>query len=108
MNKPPMFNWMIVAASLPKGAITETTARVPSVISLALSAITMVLGMRGLLALPGQTCMGLSIILSFEIMAKANLAEIELVFALLVTLSLWSWFWLYCRGVMGLRLWLLP
>jgi len=105
--KPPLFNWLIIAASLPQGEITEFSARLPSVICLALLSVIMVLGMRRFLKLEGLIFLGLSIILSIELMSKAQLAEIEMVFTFLVTLSLWSWYWLNKSNPDGILQWLL-
>jgi len=106
--KPPLFNWLIVAFSLPGGEVTEFTARLPSVVFLLLTAFIMVVGMRRYLSLPGQIFLGFAILLTPELMAKANIAEIEVVFVFLVTLSIWSWYWLYDRGCSGIKLWIAP
>ncbi len=106
--KPPLFNWLIVAFSLPGGEVTEFTARLPSVVFLLLTAIMMVVGLRRYLSQSGQLFLGLAILLTPELMAKANIAEIEIVFVFFVTLSIWSWYWLYDRGCSGIRLWFIP
>jgi len=106
--KPPLFNWMIIAASLPGGEVTEFSSRLPSVISIALLSVIMIMGMRKYLSLEGLIFLSLSIALSIELMSKAQLAEIEMVFTLLVSLSLWSWFWLNKAATNGVRQWLLP
>jgi len=106
--KPPLFNWLIVASSLPEGVVNEFSARLPSVIFLVLTAVIMVVGMRRYLSLPGQIFLGFAILLTPELMAKANIAEIEIVFVFLVTLSIWSWYWLYDRGYAGTKLWTVP
>ncbi len=106
--KPPLFNWLIAAFSSPGGEVTEFTARLPSVIFLLLTAIIMVVGLRRYLSQSGQLFLGLAILLTPELMAKASIAEIEIVFVFFVTLSIWSWYLLYDRGCTGIRLWFIP
>jgi 4-amino-4-deoxy-L-arabinose transferase-like glycosyltransferase len=107
--KPPLFNWLIAATSLPNNKeITEFTARLPSVLALALLTAVMVLGMRRFISIRGQTFLGIALLLTPELMRKATLAEIELTFTLLVTLSIWTWYWRYHQQKSGLRLWLMP
>lgn len=107
--KPPFFNWLVAATSLPNSKeITEFTARLPSVLTLALLTATMVIGMRTFLSIRGQMFLGVALLLSPELMRKAMLAEIELTFTLLVTLSIWTWYWNYHRQRSGLGLWLVP
>jgi len=106
--KPPLFNWLIVAFSLPGGEITEFTARLPSVVFLLLTAIIMVVGLRRYLSQSGQLFLGMAILLTPELMAKATIAEIEIIFVFFVTMSIWSWYWLYDRGYTGIRLWFIP
>lgn len=108
LNKPPLFNWLIAAASAPSGKVTELTARLPSVVALAALAIFMVWVTRSFLPPPGQWFLGLAMVLAPELMHKAVLAEIEIVFTLLVSASLWLWFELDRRGARGLWLWLPP
>jgi 4-amino-4-deoxy-L-arabinose transferase-like glycosyltransferase len=106
--KPPLFNWLIVAASYPGGSVTEFTARLPSVMSLALLAVTMVIGMRRYFSAAGLAMLGGALVLAPELMLKGFQAEIELLFTFLVTLSLWSWFWAFNRNAAGARLWMFP
>lgn len=108
LAKPPIFNWTIAAASAPVGEVTEFTARLPSVIALGLTALLLVFTVGRRLGPPGQWLLGLSVPLTGELMHKAVLAEIDLVFTLLVTASLWVWFELDQRGRRGLALWLPP
>lgn len=106
--KPPLFNWLIVAASYPEGEVTERTARLPSVACLALLAVSMVLGLRHYFSLSGLALIGGAMALAPELMLKGFQAEIELLFTLLVTLSLWTWFWAFDRNAVGARLWVIP
>lgn len=106
--KPPVFNWMIAAASAPGGEVTEFSARLPSVVSLGLIALFMVLTVGRRLGTGARWLLGLSLLLAGELMHKAVLAEIDVAFTLLVTASLWGWFELDERGHRGLALWLAP
>ena len=106
--KPPLYNWLIVAFSWPTGEVTEFTSRLPSAVFLLSIAIMMVVGMRRYLSRPAQVFLGFSILLAPELMAKTSIAEIEIVFTFMVTLSIWGWYWLYDRGYSGFRLWLFP
>jgi 4-amino-4-deoxy-L-arabinose transferase-like glycosyltransferase len=108
LAKPPVFNWMILAASAPAGEITEFTARLPSVLSLGALALFMAFVVGRHLDTPGRWLLGLSMLFTGELMHKAVLAEIDVFFTLLVTASLWGWFELDERGHRGLALWLPP
>lgn len=52
--------------------------------------------------------LGSGLVLTPEIMAKAPLNEIDLVFTFLTTASLWAWFLFYTRKKKGLALWFIP
>ena len=106
--KPPLFNWLIAAVSWPAGMVTEFTARLPSVLALAATAAFLVLTVGRRLGVIGCWFLGLAVVVTGELMHKAVLAELELVFTLLVTASLWTWFELDQRGRAGLALWLPP
>lgn len=106
--KPPLYNWLIVAFSLPAGEVTEYTSRLPSVVFLFFTAMLIVWGMRHYLSVPARVFLGFAILLTPELMAKAHIAEIEIVFTFFVTLSIWSWFWLFDQGHRGFKLWLFP
>ena len=108
VSKPPLFNWLIVAASWPGGEVTEFTARFPSVVCLALLGVSMVIILRPYFSPVGLGLLAGALVLSPELMLKGFQAEIELLFTLLVTLSLWTWFAAYDHGRAGARLWLPP
>jgi len=108
LSKPPLFNWMIVATSLPVGTVTEWTARLPTVISLAVLAVTMVLTAGRHLSRPAQWLLGLATIVTGEVMNKALLGNVDVAFTMLVSASLWVWYTLDERGYRGLSLWLAP
>lgn len=108
LNKPPLYNWLIAMASLPGGEITPLTARLPSLISLVLLTLFMLWVTRPYLSLMARLFLGCAIVLSAEFMIKTQLAEIELVFTLLVSASIWTWFHAYTAGRRGFPLWALP
>jgi len=108
LSKPPLFNWLIAATSLPGGTVTEFTARLPSVITLALTALLMVFTAGRRLGPGGRWLLGLSILVAGQMMRVATLAVTENTFMLLVSASLWLWYELDDRGRRGLALWLPP
>ena len=106
--KPPLYNWLIVFFSQFAGEVSVFTARLPSVVFLFLTAVLMVVGLKSYLGFRTRVFLGFAILLAPEMIAKANIAEIEIVFTFFVSLSIWSWFWLYDKGKTGFALWLLP
>jgi 4-amino-4-deoxy-L-arabinose transferase-like glycosyltransferase len=108
LSKPPLFNWLILLTSLPSGTVTEVSARLPSVLSLALLVLVFVATARPRLGLAGLAFLGCGLALAPEFLAKARLAEIEVSFTFLVATSVWLWFVLDQRGWGGVRLWVPP
>ena len=108
LNKPPLFNWVIVAMSLPVGTVTEWTARLPTVISLALLAVTMVLTAGRHLGAPARWLLGIGTIVIAEVWQKGILGNVDVAFTMLVSASLWVWYALDEREYRGLSLWLPP
>ena len=106
--KPPVFNWLIAASATLTGTLDEHSARLPSAIAVALLMVLMVYGARHWLRPWGLAFFGLALLLAPQFITKGRLAEIDTTFALLVAASLWTWFQLYHREVIGWRLWLLP
>ncbi|MDH3448802.1 MAG: glycosyltransferase family 39 protein [Gammaproteobacteria bacterium] len=106
--KPPLYNWLIVVANQPDKAIDTYRTRLISLVSLVLLTVSMVFGFRRHLPAHGLVFLGLAIALAPELASKALIAEIDAIFTLLVTLSIWAWFWLDTRGKRGLGLWLAP
>ncbi|MDZ7828829.1 MAG: hypothetical protein U5K33_04845 [Halofilum sp. (in: g-proteobacteria)] len=78
LNKPPLFNWMIVATSLPVGTVTEWTARLATFASLALLAATMVLTAGHRLGTPARWLLGIGTVVTGEVMHKAVLANVDI------------------------------
>lgn len=108
LSKPPLFNWLIAGASLPGGSVTEFTARLPSVVAMALTAVFMVLTAGRHLQPAGRWLLGVGILLTAGLMRVAPMAVIDSTFTLLVSASLWTWFELDNSGRRGLALWLPP
>lgn len=108
LNKPPLFNWMIVATSMPLGTVTEFTARLATVISLAALALVMVFTAGRHLGTPARWLLGLGVIVTGELMHKGVLGNLDVAFTLMVSASLWIWYALDERGRRGLMLWLPP
>ncbi len=97
LKKPPFYNWLLAGIFKVTGIISETTARMSSVIIASLCAIIISLfwrkisGIRDVwFILPGM------IFLTFpEVMGKAIKAEIDITFTLFVTLSIISFFYFH-------------
>lgn len=106
--KPPLFNWLIALAATSGLGLDEFSARLPSALSALFLALFMVLSARRYLQSSGLWFLGLAILLTPEFIAKGRLAEIEMVFTLLVTASVWLWFIGYQRSLKGYRLWVVP
>jgi 4-amino-4-deoxy-L-arabinose transferase-like glycosyltransferase len=90
LNKPPGFYWAIMACSRPGGEVTEWTARLPSVLGTLVAALVACrmaadMGGNGLVA-------GLVLLITPEMWAKGNLAEIDAFFTGLVSLVIYA-FW---------------
>lgn len=108
LMKPPLFNWVLVLAFKVSGSFSEFTARLVSSISAILTALFLsLIWMEVLrkedpppfsgkepswwiLLLPGLIYLTIP-----QVIDKALLAEIEAFYALLVTLSLYLWFYLF-------------
>jgi len=108
LAKPPLFNWLICAASWPFGVVSAESARLPSVLALWLLMLFLVGCAWRRLGGHGALFWGCALLLSPEILLKGRLAEIDLVFACLVAASLWGWLLLDQAGRRGLLLWLPP
>jgi 4-amino-4-deoxy-L-arabinose transferase-like glycosyltransferase len=108
LMKPPLFNWVLALAFKVSGSFSEFTARLVSSISAILTALFLSLIWMEVLRkedpppfsgkepswwivlLPGLIYLTIP-----QVIDKALLAEIEAFYALLVTLSLYLWFYLF-------------
>ena len=106
--KPPLYNWLVIAVSLPFGEISELSIRLTSFICLLLLIASMLMIHQRWLGIPSLTFLALALALSPEFINKATLGEIDISFTLLVSLSLWLWFSLDKKQVRGIVLWLIP
>jgi len=108
LNKPQFFNWMIAAFSAPSGEVTEFTARLATVASLAILVVLMVFTAGRYLDYRARWLLGIGILVTGEIVQKSVLANVDTAFTMAVSASLWTWFALDERGRRGLSLWLPP
>ncbi|RMF22181.1 MAG: phospholipid carrier-dependent glycosyltransferase, partial [Deltaproteobacteria bacterium] len=106
LKKPPLYNWAIAATGMLRGRVDEVSARLPSVLSLCLLAALVVWWTRDVLGPTGQSFAAVATVLAPVVAEKARLAEIELLFTLLVTASLWVWFHSWRARPGALRAWL--
>jgi 4-amino-4-deoxy-L-arabinose transferase-like glycosyltransferase len=96
LNKPPLYNWLLAGMFRFTGVISETSARLVSVIAAFLSAVALSIFWKHMtrmktlfFILPGM------VFLTFtDVMDKAIRAEIDMTFTFFVTLALLLWF--YC------------
>jgi len=109
MAKPPGYNWFICfMAVLSGGEVTDFNARASSVVAMVLLVWFLLFAMCEFLSPVGQGALALGAALSPYMVHKGTLAEIDMLFTLVVTVSLWSWFLLDEAGKRGLRLWAPP
>ncbi len=106
ITKPPAYNWLIAFTSRATGGrVSETSARMASVLSAVLLTCFMLYATRETFSPQGQAMLALSTLLTPFMAYNATLAEIEMLFTLTVALSLYTWFLLDKRGRRGLWLW---
>jgi len=97
LNKPPLYNWLLAGMFRFTGVISETSARLVSVIAAFLSALALSIfwrnmtGMKTLwFILPGM------VFLTFtDVMDKAIRAEIDMTFTFFVNFALLLWFYYF-------------
>jgi len=95
-RKPPLINWLIAASFKIFGTQNEWTARMPSVISVLLVAITFAAVARPSLGDRGSTIAALMWLINAGIIEKGRLVEIEALYVSLCALAMIFWlsFWL--------------
>ncbi len=109
LNKPPLFNWMVASIFQFTGVISETSARMVSVITAFLCAMSLSLFWKSIarittiwFILPGL------IFLTFtDVMDKAIRAEIDMTFTFFVTISLTAWFYFFEMKKKELTAWII-
>lgn len=100
LAKPPLHPWTIALLSLPAGEVTPLTARLPSVLATAASALLLLAFLRPRVGARAALAAALLLLLSPHTLAKGRLGEIEplLGFALLATQIAW---WTSLEGGLG-------
>jgi 4-amino-4-deoxy-L-arabinose transferase-like glycosyltransferase len=95
-RKPPLINWLVAASFKIFGRQNEWTARLPSVFSVLLVAISFVTVARSSLGNRGSTIAALMWLTNAGIIEKGRLAEIEALYVSLCALAIIFWlsFWL--------------
>lgn len=109
LAKPPLYNWLLAGMSGLTGGFSEAAARLPSILFALCGALGLTLFWKAAarvdtlwVVLPGI------IFLTFpDVLDKAIRAEIDMTFAVLVTLSLVLWFYFYEVRQQPLVAWLL-
>ena len=95
--KPPGYNWVLIGFFKLFGSPSEFVARLSSVTAATLCALFLALLFRAISRAPGLLWVlpGLIFLSIPEVLDKACRAEIDMTYTLLVTLSVFSWFYLH-------------
>ena len=95
-RKPPLINWLVAGSFKLTGVQNEWTARLPSVISVLLVALSFVTVARASLGERGSTIAALMWLINAGIIEKGRLIEIEALYVSLCALAivLWLSWWL--------------
>jgi 4-amino-4-deoxy-L-arabinose transferase-like glycosyltransferase len=97
LKKPPCFNWLLAGAFRISGTISETSARMLSVLAAFLCALSLSLFWRRIADIKNMWFIlpGLIFLTFTDVMDKAIRAEIDMTFTFFVTLSLVLWFYYF-------------
>jgi 4-amino-4-deoxy-L-arabinose transferase-like glycosyltransferase len=97
LKKPPLFNWLLAGIFRLTDTISETTARMLSVISAFLCALSLSLFWKKTARIKDAWFIlpGLIFLTFTDIMDKSVRAEIDMTFTLFITLAVLLWFFLY-------------
>lgn len=97
LKKPPLFNWLLAGMFLLTGSVSETTARMLSVISAFFCALGLSLFWKkiGEIQDAWYILPGLIFLTFTDVMDKAVRAEIDMTFTLFITLAVLLWYFLY-------------
>jgi 4-amino-4-deoxy-L-arabinose transferase-like glycosyltransferase len=82
LNKPPLYFWMVVGVARVSGAVDELSTRLPSVVSTIATGAAVYLFGSALLGEGAGLGAGLLFLLSFNVMGKGAIGEIEPPFTL--------------------------
>ena len=95
-RKPPLINWLVAASFKIFGRQNEWTARVPSIVSVLLVAISFITIARQCLGPRGSMLAALMWLINAGMIEKGRLAEIEALYVSLSALAIIFWlsFWL--------------
>lgn len=103
--KPPFFHWMVAAASLPTGAVSEFSSRLPSAVGLI---VIILAGYRFFARRRGEELallMGLFTLTNFEVHRAAYACRVDMVLTTFIVLALYALYRWYERGLKGVPWW---
>lgn len=104
--KPPLMHWLIVLFSLPIGHVTETTARLPSALSLiGITLMTFVFLKKRTTTFIAFTA-SLMVLTSFEMHRWAMESRVDMLLAFFMTGALFSLFRWEEKGLKGYPVWI--
>jgi 4-amino-4-deoxy-L-arabinose transferase-like glycosyltransferase len=89
--KPPLMNWLIAASGMVFGGISEWTSRIPSVLAMLATGLTVYLMTRHWLNQDSRLCAAAATISMTGLLKKGMSAEIDSLFILFVTGILLFW-----------------
>lgn len=101
-SKPPFSHWLIAAASLPGGTVTETTSRLPSALAVIIFSAAFFIFLAARLPLATATGVSLILLASSEWFRSASTCRVDTLLATSMAgalLCLFSWWERGCRGV---------
>ncbi len=102
-SKPPLFHWLVLAASIPFGDVTEFTARLPSTLAAFGTLAFFLTALHKLLSTREQLLFTVLLALSFEWLRGSVTARVDMVHAACLSTGLLSAFFALERG--GLSWW---
>lgn len=104
-TKPPLMNWLIAASGSLFGIVNEWTSRLPSVVVVFLTGISVYFLTSRWLSREGSLFASISTLSMVELIAKGRTAEIDSLFIFLVVLILLVWINGYARQWKPAMLW---
>lgn len=104
-TKPPLMNWLIALSGNLFGLVNEWTSRLPSVIAVFLTGISVYLVTSRWLSREGSLVASVLTLSMVELIAKGRTAEIDSLFIFLVVLILLIWINGYSRQWRPVLLW---
>jgi 4-amino-4-deoxy-L-arabinose transferase-like glycosyltransferase len=91
LSKPPLYFWVTAATGWLIGGVGEWAVRLPSAISALLLALVLAGLTRDMFSTGVHRLAALFCLSGFVMLDKGTLGEIDVLFTLLVVLSLWTW-----------------